>query len=96
MEEFIPTETSQATMSVSSQKGQPFTLVSLKVITREGTRFLGFKMNQLAATNAQDVPGYVYSASGRIRTNTSNIYLAGDPWTLPTFLFPPLPKGVKP
>ena len=96
MEEFIPTETSQATMSVSSQKGQPFTLVSLKVITREGTRFLGFKMNQLAATNAQDVPGYVYTASGKIRTNTSNIYLAGDPWTLPTFLFPPLPKGVKP
>jgi hypothetical protein len=96
MEEFIPTETSQATMSVSSQKGQPFTLVSLKVITREGTRFLGFKMNQLAATNAQDVSGYVYSASGKIRTNTSNIYLAGDPWTLPTFLFPPLPKGVKP
>ena len=96
VEEFIPSETSQATLSVSSQMGQPFTLVSLKVITREGTRFLGFKMDQLIATNAQDVPGYVYSASSHIRTNTSNLYLAGDPWKLPTFLFPPLPKGVKP
>jgi hypothetical protein len=86
VEEFIPSETSQATLSVSSQKGQPFTLVSLKVITREGTRFLGFKMDQLAATNAQDVPGYVYSASSRIRTNTSNIYVAGDPWAANLFV----------
>jgi len=93
VEEFIPSETSQATLSVSSQKGQPFTLVSLKVITREGTRFLGFKMDQLAATNAQDVPGYVYSASSRIRTNTSNIYVAATRGRCQPFCFLRCPRA---
>lgn len=96
VEEFIPSRTSEGSLSITSQKSQPFTLASLTIRTSEGIRFLGFKMDQLAATNAQDLPGFVYSASSRFNTNQSNLYLASDPWRLPTFLFPPLPPGVKP
>jgi len=91
MEDFIPAKSSMASLSVSSPKSQPLTMVSLPVAGRS----LMFKMDQLAATNVQKADGWVISGTPAYSGYT-DIYLAGDPWRLPTFLNPKVPKAVAP